>query len=92
MAKSWKKLKATNIFSGFIARQNPNRSVEDRDLFSSNSLFVGKLYYTGKSEVPHACDPKHTMLGSCDNTDVNQNRRTFRSSISATDQMLFDDD
>ena len=43
MAESWKKLKASNIFSSFIVCSHRNRSALVRDLLSHNSLFVGKL-------------------------------------------------
>ena len=44
MAESWKKLKTSNVFSSFIVCWNRNRSASMRELLSSNSLFVGKLY------------------------------------------------
>ena len=44
MAESWKKMKASNVFSSFIACYNRNRSAPVRALLSNNSLFVGQLY------------------------------------------------
>ena len=44
MAESWKKLKASNLFSSFIVCSNRNRSALVRELLCNNSLFVGQLY------------------------------------------------
>ena len=44
MGKSWKKLKASNLFSSFIVSSNRNRSSLVRVLLCNNSLFVGQLY------------------------------------------------
>ena len=44
IAKSWKKLKTSNMFSSFIVCSNRNRSTIVRELLSNNSLFVGQLY------------------------------------------------
>ena len=44
MAESWKKLKASNVFSSIIVCYNRNRSAPVRELLSYNSLFVGQLY------------------------------------------------
>ena len=44
MADSWKKLKASNVFSSFIVCKNRNRSAPVCELLSNNSLFVGQLY------------------------------------------------
>ena len=42
MVESWKKLKASNVFSSFIVCQNRKRSALVRE-WLSNSLFVGEL-------------------------------------------------
>ena len=55
MAKSWKKLKNSNVFSSFIVCWNRNRSAPVRELLSNNSLFVGQLY-EDKSLVLRARD------------------------------------
>ena len=44
MAKSWKKLKTSNLFSSFIVSSNRNRSALVRELLCNNSLFKGQLY------------------------------------------------
>ena len=55
MAESWKKLKASNLFSSFIVSSNRNRSALVPELFCNNSLFVGQLY-EDKSLALRACD------------------------------------
>ena len=42
--ESWKKLKTSNVFSSFIVRSNPKRSVQVRELLGNNSLFAGQVY------------------------------------------------
>ena len=44
MAGSWKKVKTLNVFSSLIMRENRNKSAQDREWLSNNSLFVGQLY------------------------------------------------
>ena len=44
MAKSWMKLKTSNVFSSFIVCYNQTRSLLVRELLSNNSLFVVQLY------------------------------------------------
>ena len=44
MAKIWKKLKSSNVYSSLIVCLNRNRSALMRELLSNNSLFVGQLY------------------------------------------------
>ena len=42
MAKSWKKLKTSNLFSSFIVISNRNRSALVLELLCNNSMIVGQ--------------------------------------------------
>ena len=43
MAKSWKKMKTSNVFLLFIVCKNRNRPAPVHELLDNNSLFVGQL-------------------------------------------------